>query len=72
MAKRMKENRATQEEIDAMPAILGVRDVAHILGCTPQYVAKLCSTGVLKGCATKVGAWNINKKKALTALGLAD
>ena len=64
-------DRATAEEIAAMPALLTTRDVARITGWTYQHVAKLCKVGILADCSVKVGrSYSINKERALAVLGL--
>lgn len=71
MPRPRRKDRATFEEIEAMPALIDTEDVARITGYTTVYAAKLCREGVLAGCAVKTGTtWSINKAKALEALGL--
>lgn len=71
MGRARSKERATLEEVEAMPAVLLSEDVAHIMGYSVQYVARLCRDGILKDCAVKTGnSWTINKAKALAALGL--
>ena len=71
MPRPRSQNRASQEEIDAMPALVTVNDLSYVTGYTPVYVAKLCRCGIFRDCAVKTGtSWSINKAKALRALGL--
>jgi len=72
MPRPRRKDRATFEEIEAMPALIDTEDVARITGYTTVYAAKLCRKGgILADCAVKTGTtWSINKAKALEALGL--
>lgn len=72
MAKRstQMQERATMDEIEAMPALLDTEDGARITGETPLIVARRCAAGYWP--AIKVGkAWRINKAALLAQLGLA-
>ena len=72
MAKPASKDRASMEEIEAMPAMLDTSHVMSITGCSAIYAARMCKSGLLKDCSVKVGSkWAINKAKALEALGLA-
>lgn len=72
MPRSRRKDRASLEEIEAMPALIDTGDVARITGYTTIYAAKLCRDGgILADCAVKTGTtWSINKAKALEALGL--
>lgn len=64
--------RATMEEIEAMPALITTDQLAHITGYTRQNISKMCKHGMFKDCSVMVGkAWSISKAKALEILGLA-
>ena len=72
MARARNEERASMEEIEAMPALLTSRELARITGWSRVHVAKECREGILAGTAVKAGnLWQVNKVKALEALGLA-
>ena len=62
--------RATMDEIIAMPALIDTYEGGSITGETPLQVAKSCAAG--KYPAVKVGrGWRINKAKFLEVVGLA-
>lgn len=64
--------RATQDEVAAMPALLTTEDLARIAGLSIVYVTRQCKHGMFKDCSVKLGkSWGINKAKALEILGLA-
>ena len=72
MSQARKRERASMEEIEAMPALLTSEELARITGWSRVHVAKECREGILAGKAVKAGkAWQVNKAKALEALGLA-
>ena len=72
MAHARKQERASVEEIEAMPALLTSEELARITGWTRLHVAKECREGLFAGVAVKTGSmWQISKAKALEALGLA-
>ena len=63
---------ASAEEIDAMPALIGVPELSRITGCTQVYTAKQCRDGLFSSISTKCGReWRVNKQKALELLKLA-
>lgn len=72
MASARNEERASLEEIEAMPALLTWKELTRITGWSRVHVAKECREGILAGKAVKAGnMWQVNKAKALEALGLA-
>ena len=72
MASARNEERASMEEIEAMPALLTWKELTRITGWSRVHVAKECREGILAGKAVKAGnMWQVNKAKALEALGLA-
>ena len=62
---------ATMDDIERMPALVGVRELASITGLTETSVAKQCRSGMFSEFSVKCGReWRVNKSKALAALGL--
>ena len=63
---------ASAEQIEAMPALIGMPELSSINGCTQVYNAKQCRDGMFSGIAVKCGReWRVNKQKALELLKLA-
>lgn len=46
---------------DELPIVLSTKDVALILGVTPEHVAKLCQKGVIQATKISPRRWNISK-----------
>lgn len=62
--------RATMEEIEAMPALLTTLECASIIGTTALQISKDCARG--RYAAVKCGrGWRLNKQKFLEVVGLA-
>ena len=73
VSRKRSKDRATPEEIEAMPALLTTEELARITGFTPIHCAHLCKRGVLKDVAVKTGkSYTVGKAKALRALGIED
>lgn len=63
--------KATMADIERMPALIGVRELASITGLTEISVARQCHNGMFSEFSVKCGReWRVNKSKALAALGL--
>lgn len=57
------------KDIDQLPALMSIKDLAPILGYGEIYTARLCKEGAIP--ATKVGReWRIPTRKALEKLGM--
>ena len=58
-----------KEQLQELPALLNVEEVAKLLRTSPRYIRALCGRGQLK--AAKVGReWRIPKEDALAFVGL--
>ena len=44
-----------------LPVVLTTKDVALILGVTPEHVAKLCQKGVIQATKVSPRVWSISK-----------
>lgn len=70
-SRKRRADRATVEEIEAMPALLTTAEISRITGWTPEYCAVQCRSGMLADVAIRAGkSYTVGKAKALAALGL--
>lgn len=69
--KEKQKSTLSVEEVERLPALLSVDDVAQMAGVTDRYIRSVCSKGKLK--AKRVGRyWRIPKQSALEFVGLAS
>lgn len=72
MSRTRRKERANEAEVEEMPALLTIKDVAYITGWSRVFISKECREGMFKDFAVKCGgSWTFNKIKLLQALGMS-
>ena len=72
MSRTRRKERASEEEVEEMPALLTTKDVAYITGWSRVFISKECREGMFKDLAVKCGnSWTFNKTKLLQAFGMS-